>query len=173
MLRKGLAYCWSVAVAAFPDEDFTGKVLKKAPMADPEHWMNPDLKVYSTDVCIDGKYDFLKTGMTAKVEIIIDELKDVVSVPIQVVINKEGKKICYVVGAGGTEQREVETGAFNSDFVEIKKGLAEGEKVLLNPPRISESKAGGMKTLSEDGRLKILAGITTPDEIVRIAQSQL
>ncbi len=35
------------------------------------------------------------------------------------------------------------------------------------------AKAGGMKTLSEDGRLKILAGITTPHEIVRIAQSQL
>ena len=134
-----------IKVAAFPDEDFTGEVLKKAPMADPENWMNPDLKVYSTDVCIDGEHDFLKTGMTAKVEIIIQELKDVVSVPIQAVINKEGKKICYVVGPGGTEQREVETGAFNSDFVEIKKGLAKGEKVLLNPPRISESKTSESK----------------------------
>jgi len=35
------------------------------------------------------------------------------------------------------------------------------------------AKAGGMKTLSEDGRLKILDGITTPEEVVRIAQSQL
>jgi hypothetical protein len=27
---------------------------------------------------------------------------------------------------------------FNDDFVEIKSGLTEGEKVLLNPPRWTE-----------------------------------
>ncbi len=36
------------------------------------------------------------------------------------------------------ERREVETGLFNDDFVEIKSGLTEGEKVLLNPPRWAE-----------------------------------
>lgn len=132
-----------IKIAAFPEEEFTGKVLKKAPMADPEHWLNPDLKVYSTDVCIDGEHDFLKTGMTAKAEIIVDELKDVLSVPIQAVVNREGAKICYVARGNNIEQREVETGLFNSDFVEIKSGLSEGERVLLNPPRISEMDAAG------------------------------
>jgi multidrug efflux pump subunit AcrA (membrane-fusion protein) len=32
-------------------------------------------------------------------------------------------------------KREVETGLFNENFVEIKSGLTEGEKVLLNPPK--------------------------------------
>jgi multidrug efflux pump subunit AcrA (membrane-fusion protein) len=36
------------------------------------------------------------------------------------------------------EKREVETGLFNDDFVEIKSGLTKGEKVLLNPPRWTE-----------------------------------
>lgn len=34
------------------------------------------------------------------------------------------------------------------------------------------AKAGGMKPLLEDGKLKILRGITTPEEVVRIAQQE-
>ncbi len=134
-----------ITISAFPDKTFTGKVLKKAPLADPEEWLNPDLKVYSTDVSIDGTHEFLKTGMTAKVEIIIEELKNVISVPIQTVVNRNGKKVCYVMGSKEPKQREVETGLFNDNFVEIKSGLVEGEKVLLNPPRVSESKVTGEK----------------------------
>jgi HlyD family secretion protein len=134
-----------ITVAAFPDKAFTGKVLKKAPLADPEEWLNPDLKVYSTDVSIDGTHDFIKTGMSAKVEIVIEELKNVISVPVQTVVNRNGKKVCYVMGSKEPKPREVETGLFNDNFVEIKSGLAEGEKVLLNPPRASESEATGEK----------------------------
>jgi HlyD family secretion protein len=134
-----------ITISAFPDKTFTGKVLKKAPMADPEEWLNPELKVYSTDVSIDGTHEFLKTGMSAKIEIVIEELKNVISVPVQTVVNRQGKKVCYVVGSKVPQQREVETGLFNDNFVEIKSGLAEGEKVLLNPPRVSESKVTGEK----------------------------
>ena len=134
-----------ITISAFPDETFTGEVLKKAPLADQEDWFNPDLKVYRTDVSIDGTYDFIKTGMSAKVEVIIDELKDILSVPIQTVITSEGTKVCYVMTNSGPQKREVETGAFNNNFVEIKNGLVEGEKVLLNPPRPGESEAIGKK----------------------------
>jgi HlyD family secretion protein len=134
-----------ITIAAFPDKAFTGKVLKKAPLADPEEWLNPDLKVYSTDVSIDGTHEFLKTGMTAKVEVIIEELKNVISVPVQAVVNRDGKKVCYVMSSKKPKRREVETGLFNDNFVEIKNGLTEGERVLLNPPRAGESEATGEK----------------------------
>lgn len=132
-----------ITIAAFPDKTFTGKVLKKAPLAAPQEWLNPDLKVYATDVSIDGTHDFLKTGMTAKVEIIIDELKNVISVPIQAVLNIRGKKACFVMNGSTSEQRQVETGEFNDSFVEIKSGLAEDDKVMLNPPRLTEAEAKG------------------------------
>ncbi|GAF71548.1 unnamed protein product, partial [marine sediment metagenome] len=109
-----------ITVAAFPDKTFAGKVLKKAPLADRQNWLNPDLKVYVTDVGIDGTHKFLKTGMTAKVEIVIEELKGVISVPIQAVVNIEGKKVCFVSNGSSSERRQVETGAFNDSFVEIK-----------------------------------------------------
>jgi len=127
-----------ITVAAFPDKTFTGKVLKKAPLADQTDFLNPDLKVYLTDVSIDGAHEALKTGMTADVEVIINELHNVLYVPIQSVTTLEEKKICYVMGSRA-EKREVETGLFNENFVEIKSGLTEGEKVLLNPPRWTAS----------------------------------
>ena len=138
-----------ITVAAFPDETFTGKVLKKAPLADPEDWISPDHKVYTTDVSIEGTHDSLKTGMTAKVEIMIEELEEVIIVPVQTVVSREGKKFCYVLASQESEPREVETGGFNDNFVEIKSGLLEGEKVLLNPPRLTESELEN-KTATEE-----------------------
>jgi len=131
-----------ITIAAFPDQVFTGEVLKKAPLADQTNFWDSEVKVYVTDVSIDGTYDFLKTGMTGKVTVIIDKLENVLHVPIQSVVTIEKKKVCYVKTGKGTDEREVETGLFNDDFVEIKSGLAEGEKVLLNPPRWTASESG-------------------------------
>lgn len=132
-----------ITTTAFPDKVFTGKVLRKAPMADSQSYsLMADVKVYTTDVSIDGTHDYLRTGMTAKVEILIDELEDVLYVPIQSVVTEEDddeKKVCYVSTDKGPQRREVEIGLFNDDFVEIKNGLEEGEKVLLNPPRWTQT----------------------------------
>jgi len=134
-----------ITVAAFPDDKFTGKVLTKAPLADPTEWFNPDLKVYATDVSLDGTHDSIKTGMSAKVKIIINRLKNVLLVPIQAVATQEGVKVCYVSTGGGSDKRKVELGQFNNDFVEIKSGLSEGDRVLLNPPRITNKKNEKLK----------------------------
>jgi HlyD family secretion protein len=123
-----------ITIAAFPDKVFAGKVLKKAPLADLDNWLNPDLKAYATDVSIDGAHDALKTGMTGKVEVIVQELHDVLYVPIQSVTATGETKVCYV-RSSGAQRREVQTGLFNDNFVEIKSGLSEGERVLLNPPQ--------------------------------------
>jgi len=128
-----------ITVAAFPDQVFTGEVLSKAPLADQSNFWESDVKRYVTDVSIDGTYDFLKTGMTGKVTVVIDKLEDVLHVPIQSVVTEDKKKVCYVMTGRGSEKREVETGLFNDDFVEIKNGLTAGEKVVLNPPRWTDS----------------------------------
>jgi HlyD family secretion protein len=130
-----------IILDAFPDQVLQGQVLEVAPLPDEQQgFMNPDLKVYKTLVSIDGTHDFLKTRMSCKVEIFIRQLKDAVLVPIQVVANRRGKKVLYVVGAqDDVEEREVQTGAFNATFVQIVEGLSEGEEVLLNPPLFTES----------------------------------
>lgn len=131
-----------ISISAFPDKTFNGTVLRKAPLADPQNWRSPNLKVYATDVAIEGNHDFIKTGMSARVEVIIDRLQNVLTVPIQAVIAFEGKKYCYLYRSGGPVRQQVETGQFNANFVEIKSGLTEGDNVLLNPPRVRQRPQG-------------------------------
>ena len=126
-----------ITVEALPDLVFYGKVLSVAPLPDPQHgWLDPGVKVYTTQVSIHGTHDVLKPGMSAKVKIFVEKLTDVKIVPVQVVSNRSGKKVCYVVQDDDIEPREVETGLFNDTFTEIAKGLEVGEKVLLVPPRV-------------------------------------
>ncbi|UCF15563.1 MAG: efflux RND transporter periplasmic adaptor subunit [Phycisphaerales bacterium] len=133
-----------ITLDPFPDETFKGQVLKVAQLPDASRgFLNPDLKVYTTQVLIEGTYDYLKPGMSAKVEILVEQLKDVIIVPVTVVANRQGKKVCFVVAPdGSSKERVVKTGAFDDTFVQIVEGLEEGEKVLLNPPRITETGSG-------------------------------
>ncbi|MBN2316795.1 MAG: efflux RND transporter periplasmic adaptor subunit [Sedimentisphaerales bacterium] len=126
-----------ITVEAFPDLVFYGKVISVAPLPDPQHgWLDPGVKVYTTQVSIDGKHDVLKPGMSAKVKIFVEQLDDVKIVPVQVVANRSGKKVSYVVNGDEVEEREVQTGLFNDTYVEVIDGLEAGEKVLLVPPRV-------------------------------------
>src|SRR6185295_7598020 len=120
-----------------------GEVTKVGVLPDSQNrWMNPDLKVYLTTITITGTHDWIKPGMSAKAEIMVNRLSDVVYAPIQAVAASEGKQICYVAKGLSTERREVEVGEFNEDFIEIKKGLKEGDKVLLRPPEAGETGGG-------------------------------
>jgi hypothetical protein len=124
-----------IVVDAVPDQAFYGQVLKISPLPDPAAFMaNPDLKVYTTEVSLEGG-SMLRPGMSAKVEIILAQLKDVLVVPVQCIANRGGKKICYIHGSS-SEPREVKTGPYNDKFVQIIEGLSEGDKVLLNPPKV-------------------------------------
>jgi len=129
-----------ITVDAFPDTVLEGEVTKVGVLPDSQNrWMNPDLKVYNTTIAINGTYDWVKPGMSAKVEILVNKLADVVYIPIQAVSPDGGKEYCYVAGGFKPEAREVTVGDFNDEFIEIKKGLKEGERVLLHPPDSAET----------------------------------
>jgi multidrug efflux pump subunit AcrA (membrane-fusion protein) len=72
-------------------------------------------------------------------------LPDVVYVPVQAVSPVDGKQVCYLANGRKSEQRVVEVGEFNDEFIEIKNGVKEGDKVLLraaetSPPEKSDDK---------------------------------
>ena len=136
---------------AFPDKTFKGEVIKIAALPDQQrNWLSPDIKVYTTQVSIEGTHSFLKPGMSARVEVLVDEVADALIVPVQVVANRSGKKICFVANSGKATEREVKTGLFNDTYVQILDGLETGEEVLLNPPRITETKGEPAKQLAGD-----------------------
>ena len=133
-----------VSVDAFPDEQLTGVVIKVAVVADSANsFMNPDLKVYPTTIKIDGTHDWLRPGMSAEIDILVQSLEDVVYVPIQAVTYFDDERVVYVSNRGRTERREIEVGTFSDSYIEIRSGLEAGEEVLLLPPQQSLRDASG------------------------------
>lgn len=124
-----------VVLDSAPDIRYAGVVDRVAPLPDTQsRWGNPNLKVYNTEVFITDDMMGIKPGASAKAEIIITNIANVISVPIQAVTTLKGKQVVYVVRGRKHEPRDVEVGLFNTKFIEITKGLKEGERVLLAPP---------------------------------------
>jgi multidrug resistance efflux pump len=124
-----------ITVDAFPDDVLTGEVSKMGVLPDSQNrWMNPDMKVYLTTITIDGTHDWVKPGMSSKVEIMVNRLDDCVYVPVQAVSPENGKQVCYVAHGLKPERREVQIGEFNDEFIEVRTGIKEGEQVLLRRP---------------------------------------
>jgi len=132
-VRAGLPVV--VTVDALPGKTFTGRVEKIAPLPDAQMvWLNPDLKVYNAEVYLEGEGDYLRTGMSCKAEIIIEEYDDAIYIPVQAVLRVGGKHTVYVQSGKGFEPREVEIGLDNNRMIRIIRGLQVGEVVLLTPP---------------------------------------
>lgn len=129
----------NITIDAMPDRHFTGKVLKKAVLPSSQSWWaNPDLKVYETNIELDDSNEdhTLRPGMTATVEILIEKIENVQRVPIQSVqTDEEGKHYCYLKSG---QRVEVELGKRNDVYVQVTKGLSDGDEILLTPPEISK-----------------------------------
>jgi len=76
----------------------------------------------------------IKPGMTADVEFIVDELKSAVFVPIESVIEQNGKTFVYVREGSRYEKTPVKTGKSNDNFICVTKGLDAAQTVALRDP---------------------------------------
>lgn len=118
-----------------PDETFTGTVSKVAVLPNSQNrWLNPHLKVFDVTVKFDKPPVDLKPGMTCKVELILAELKNVLSVPVAAVFAEKDTIRCYRCVDGRVTPVNVVVGQMNARRVEIVSGLNQGDVVLLAPP---------------------------------------
>jgi HlyD family secretion protein len=115
------------------DHDFQGEITSISNQPEATNWFQGNVKEYATLIKIDGEPQELKPGMTAEIEILVDQKKGVLQVPVQCVVERGGKFRAYVKTPKGIEGREVVLGGTNDTVIEIVDGLKEGELVLLNP----------------------------------------
>ena len=127
-----------VEVDAAPGKRFRGRVEEVARLPDSaDRWLNPDLKVYTTKIKLVGDVDTLKPGMSAQVEILVTTIPDVIAAPTQAIAGTADKPAVYVWENGEAVRRDVELGMASEHYVEVKSGLSEGMRLLLDPPRES------------------------------------
>ena len=122
-----------VRVDAFADQVLTGTVRDVAPLPDPSSFFSSDIKVYTTHVTIDKGISGLRPGMTAQVEILVAELDNVLSVPVQAVLQYKGKDHIAVRAGDSYAFRDVVLGTTNDRHIEVREGLKTGDLVALNP----------------------------------------
>ncbi len=136
-----------LTIDALPGRKYLGTVATIAPLPDAQSmWMNPDLKVYNTEIFLEDNDESLRTGMSCQAEIIVAQYSDCVYVPVQSVIQVSGQPTVFVVTNKTTEERRVELGLDNNRMVHIISGLSEGEEVLLAPPLKAGTIEPGVKT---------------------------
>jgi hypothetical protein len=88
------------------------------------------------------------------VEIIVTNIADSLSVPIQAVTTYKGKQVAYLMSGGKTEPRPVELGMYNTKFIQITKGLKEGDRVMLTPPFDTQGKAAEAAGLAAEQKAR-------------------
>jgi macrolide-specific efflux system membrane fusion protein len=101
-----------------------------------------NVTTYLVDVLPENTPDFMRSGMTANVNFLLQEKKGVINVPLDVITTEED--ISRVLIKGPQEEifeREVKTGITDGKIIEILEGLSEGDIVLkeVRGPKKSSS----------------------------------
>jgi HlyD family secretion protein len=142
-----------VVLDSIPDQRFRGVVNKVAPLPDSQsRWGNPDLKVYATEILVTDKLPDIKPGVSARAEVIITNLPNALTVPIQAVTTRKGKQVVFLAGAPN-DPIPVTVGLFNTKFIEITTGIKPGDTVLLAPPFDTKEKDLGGAIIAEGDAL--------------------
>jgi len=161
-VRRGMPV--RITVDALPGKEFWGRVGKIALLPDAfSRRLNPDLKVYSSEIYIDRDTDLLRPGMTCRSEIIVEQYEEALYLPVQCIVRVGEKSVAYVPGPDGPELREVQVGYDNNRMIRIVSGLDPGDQVLLAPP-LAPSQVREQATNHKSPLVKVPKGTTTPAE---------
>jgi HlyD family secretion protein len=144
-----------VTIDALPDRTFEAQIVEIGTEGAPKEGVS------SFKITLELKEPKgLRGGMTAQVDIRVDERKSVLVVPIEAIVGKGGQQSVRVKlpGENGIEVRPVKVGLAGQSEVEIVKGLTEGELVVTGTSS-SKSRSGldmlnpnQMRNVSPGGR---------------------
>ncbi len=116
----------SVNTSAWPDKNFSGRIARISPN------VTPSSRTLSVEAEIENSSGVLKPGQFASVRILQSHSQPAVLIPSRAVQSEAGVSRVFVIKDGQAQQRLVVLGQTESDLVEIKSGVAEGEQVATS-----------------------------------------
>jgi len=90
----------------------------------------------------------IKPGMFAKVYLQTDNIDNTFAVRAEAVKERDDKQFVFVAEGDSTVEKEVTTGLDTGDYIEIKTGLSEGDKVIVK----------GQDYISHGSKIKVVRG---------------
>ena len=129
-----------------------GEVSEIAEVTRPAGWWTGNLVKYDTIIKL-PQHPGLKPGMSAVVDIVLADHKDVLTVPVAAIIEGSGGLFCWVQTPEGARKRVVRVGDTNDQFSIILDGLSESDEVVLNPlAYIDEAQELAMEVQQNDSK---------------------
>ncbi len=123
-----------VGVDAFPDSEYTGKVIEVANVG--EQLSSSDAKVFEVVVQLNETDSILRPAMTTVNEILTGIFKDAVFIPLESVHSTDS--MSYVLKVKEKVRQIVDLGQANENHIIVLEGLDNGEEVFLTIPEGSE-----------------------------------
>ncbi|MBM4079802.1 MAG: efflux RND transporter periplasmic adaptor subunit, partial [Planctomycetes bacterium] len=114
---------------AFPGKSFWGRLIEISPVVSTQKEQNRTVDV---KVAMEGERPVFRVGMSADAEIITNTKPDALFVPSYAIMERDRRKLVYVLASPRVEERRIETGLTNWDRTEIVSGLAEGDHVVVS-----------------------------------------
>ncbi len=116
---------------AYFESTFEGEVVEIAPVGNAIQGVveyNVRIEMLDSD-------DRIKPGMTAAVNIVVDEKEDVFVVPNDAIVSIDGQEQVFVRRNGGYEGVVVTLGSYSDFYSEVLEAdIEEGELIVINPP---------------------------------------
>ncbi len=117
----------AISLTAFPGRKFTGKVTFVYPTVDSA------TRTARIRIELPNEAGFLKPDLYGTVEIEAGESVAEVAIPESAVLDSGTRRVVLIdLGGGAFEPREVEIGSRGDGYVEVVKGLAVGQRVVVN-----------------------------------------
>jgi HlyD family secretion protein len=113
-----------VEVDAYPGEVFQGRVARLAPVLDPA------TRTAQMEVEVPNPASRLKPGMYARVQFVVLEHANALTVPRNAIVDLEGTRGVFVADGTTARFRRVQTGIVDGEAVEVVDGLADGSIVI-------------------------------------------
>jgi HlyD family secretion protein len=115
------------------DREFTAAITEVAGQPAPTRREQQHLKYFAVSALIEELSPGLRPGETADLTVLLDYRPDVLRAPLETVVKEDDGVFVWVDHDGEVEPRRVELGAFGDDVAEVRRGLSEGDRLLLNP----------------------------------------
>jgi len=114
-----------VKVDSCPDKEFIGLVTKISPVVDLSTRSAP------IEITVDNPEGLLKSGMFAKVSIVLEEKAGIGAVLKEAVMGREPEAYVFVVENNKAMLKNVTLGIRQGPYYEIKSGIKEGDLVVI------------------------------------------
>jgi len=129
---------------AYSDSVYQGTVESVAYLAQNKD-VRSKIKVFPTQIRIKGQSGQLLPGLTVSCRIIVNELKDVLFVPIESLFRDETSDYVWLKAGSGFRRANVKTGAVNTNYVVVTEGLSANDMIALTDPYANREEANEIK----------------------------